>query len=135
MQLLEHAGHVKSHDPHVWWSFDARQTSPKTCPICLSLNGSNYRGDEVDNAFPYHIHRTVADIKTLVHPHCRCVLRWAGRTEDVLKVPYGFITRKVRHPTIPKELQGQLSPSQLRLRKQIVKYARETYKRKHYGRR
>jgi len=133
--IFEHAGFERAHDPHHWWVYDARETSPKTCPLCLSLHGTDYRGDEIDMAFPYHIHIRVNAIKANAHAprdyHCRCLLHWAGRTKDVLDFRWG--TRKPRIPDIPKKVAGRpvedvLTPDLRRMRKKIVKYARETWK-------
>lgn len=135
MQLLEHVGSERAHDPHHWWIFDARETSPVTCPLCLSLHGSHYRGDAIDFAFPYHMHMHVNAIKARAHEprdrNCRCVLRWAGRTKDILQNPYG-VSRSPKVPKIPKTLRGRpvedvMSKSDRILRKHIVKHARETF--------
>lgn len=134
MQLLEHAGSLKAHDSHSWWIFDARETSVKTCPLCLSLHGSHYRGDAIDFAFPYHMHLRVNAIRARAHEprdrNCRCVLRWAGTTKDVLESPFG-VRRPPKIHRIPKKLRGrpvedELTKSDRNLRKHIVKHARET---------
>ena len=114
------------YDPHVWWIFDARVTSPRTCPVCLALDGTKYRGDELANAFPYHVVLNVNTVKPMVHPHCRCRLRWAGRSKDVLVSPYG-----IRKPKAGGQLEKQrLSPSQRFKWINITRWARECYKRK-----
>ena len=129
-QLFEHAGFEKAHDPHTWWTYEARVTSPKTCELCIALDGTNYRGDELDLAFPYHIHLRVNAIKANTHmprdPYCRCLLRWAGRTKDVLEAPYGM--RKPRKPKIPKKVK--LVPDEKRMFKKVAKHARETWRQK-----
>lgn len=131
MDLIEHAGWMRAHDPHVWWIFDSRETSPKTCPLCLSFHGTHYRGDEIDTAFPRHIHLRVNAIKCMVHPHCRCLLRWTGRSKDVLEQPYGYaLKRAAKMPTIPKRQEPKLSPSQKREFKRVAKIARETWRKR-----
>jgi len=72
---------TNQYDPHEWWLFDSRQTSGKTCPTCLALHMTHYRGDEIHAAFPYHRIIRANRIKAMVHPHCRCVLVWTGRTD------------------------------------------------------
>lgn len=135
LRLYEHAGWEKAHDPHMWWTFDARETSPKTCPLCLSLHMTQYRGDRIDEAFPYHIHMRVNAIKAYVHPNCRCVLRWAGSTVGVWKVPMGWLKHRPKLPKIPKTVAGRpvedvLSALQRVHRKQIVRHAPEIYREK-----
>lgn len=135
-KLFEHAGWERAHDPHMWWVYDARITSPKTCMVCLSLDGTHYRGDAIYTAFPYHYHRTVNVIKPQVHPHCRCRLIWAGRSVDVLATPVG-LRKKPRKPEIPKFVGRRhrpidLSPSQRRQFKTITKHAREIYRLKQF---
>jgi len=139
-RLLEHAGWMRAHDPHHWWVFDCRETSPKTCTLCLSLHTTHYRGDELDNAFPYHVHRHVNAIKANAHMprdrHCRCMLRWAGRTELVRPNPY-VRDRPPKVPEIPKTVarrpvEDRLTPDLMRMRKRIVKHARESYRRKRF---
>lgn len=134
-RLLEHVGSEKAHNSHHWWIYDARETSPVTCPLCLSLHGSHYRGDEIEGAFPYHIHMRVNAIRAQAHAprdyHCRCVLRWGGRTRDVLERPYGVGKRKV--PEIPKTVRGRpvedlLTRDLRKMRRKIVRYARETWR-------
>lgn len=124
--LFEHAGFEDAHDEHHWWIYDARVTSPKTCLVCIALDGTHYRGDEIELAFPYHVHMRVNAVKAMVHPHCRCVLRWAGRTEDVMTAPYG-IRRPRKKAVIPKRVKPKLSPDQKRQFKTITKHAREVY--------
>jgi hypothetical protein len=116
------------YSPHNWWIFDAKQTSPKTCPVCQSLEGSHYRGDEIQAAFPYHIQKTANKIKAKVHPHCRCLLVWTGYTKDVVTNPYGILKRKRERVTVPEKID--LSPSQSRMFRKVQKYSRETWKRK-----
>jgi len=128
------------YDPHVWWLYDSRVTSPRTCPVCIGLDGTHYRGDEVPLAFPYHMLLRVNVIKPMVHPNCRCLLRWAGRSEDVLEAPYGMRNPKLEKPELPRgglagrRLQPlepeQLSPSQHFKWWQITRHARETFSRK-----
>lgn len=125
LSLYEHAGWEQAHDPHMWWIFDARETSPKTCPLCLTLHGHQFRGDGLNMAFPYHIHLRVNAIKAMVHPHCRCVLRWAGRTEQIYKtaVVGGLAKRKVKSlPQKQKVKAGRLSPFLKRQKKAIMRY-------------
>lgn len=134
LRLLEHAGSEKAHSARHWWAFNCRQTSLETCPLCLSLHMTDYRGDGIDTAFPRHIHMRVNMIKARVHPHCRCRLESAGMSKDVLTNPYGM-RRPRRIPEVPKRVAGRpvedvLSKSQRRERKQIVKYARETWRKK-----
>ena len=131
--LSEHAGWERAHDPHMWWRYNCRESSPKTCPLCLSLHGTHYRGDELDIVFPFHIHRRVNMIKPMTHLHCRCRLEWTGRSKNVLLRPHGWLEGKRKIPEIPKTVAGRpvsdvLVPSQLRLRKKIVRYARETWR-------
>jgi len=125
LQLFEHAGWDKAHDPHMWWIYDSRETSPRTCPVCLGLHGTVYRGDEVLQAFPYHVHMQVNAIKARVHPNCRCVLRWAGRSKDVLSSPLGLVKHHEK-PQLPRKLREpkKLSPSQHLLWWQISKVSR-----------
>ena len=127
------------YDPHVWWLFDSRVTSPRTCPVCIGLDGTHYRGDEVPLAFPYHLQLHVHLIKPMVHPNCRCRLVWAGRTEDVLEAPYGMKKPAYEPPQLPTPMRredwkspgGQtLSPSQHFKWWQITRHARETFSRK-----
>jgi len=128
---------MNPYDPHVWWIFDARVTSPRTCPVCLALDGTKYRGDELANAFPYHVVLNVNTVKPMVHPHCRCRLRWAGRSKDVLVSPYGMRNPKRKLPELPyqytagrrlKPLTPQkLSPSQHFKWINITRWARECY--------
>ena len=111
--LVDHEGyrHTEKH----WWIFDARYSSPKTCPLCQSLNTQMFRGDVVPYVFPYHTHQAVNAIRAMVHPHCRCRLRWAGRTEKTYNTPLGILlpeeARNVRFPS--NKLLEQLYPSQL----------------------
>jgi len=129
LKLSEHAGWEKAHDAHHWWMFDARLTSPKTCEICKALDGTVYRGDGIAAAFPYHIHMAVNAIKALVHPHCRCRLRWVGRTEKV-QVRHILTRRDDRErkrPQLPKKQRGLLSPSQHLIWWRTSHYARETF--------
>ena len=129
LRLFEHAGFEDAHSPNTWWIYDAKETSPKTCQLCLGLDGTHYRGDEIELAFPYHMHLRVNAIKTNTHmprdPHCRCVLRWAGRTKDVLQNPYGILKRKAKKPTLPKKVS--LNKDERRMFKKVARHARETY--------
>jgi len=120
-------GFEKAHDSHSWWIYDARVTSPRTCPVCLALDGTHYRGDELDLAFPYHIHLRVNAIKALVHPHCRCILRWSGRSRDVLATPIGMRKKPVK-PQLPAK--QRLTPKQHIRWWQITRHARECYRRR-----
>lgn len=131
MKLFEHAGFAKAHDAHMWWIYDARVTSPKTCPVCIGLDGTHYRGDEIESAFPYHVYMRVNAIKAKVHLHCRCVLRWAGRSEDVLAAPIG-LRKKPEKPQLRKEEREpkKLSPSQHLLWWRITRHARETFRKR-----
>lgn len=131
LRLLEHVGFAKAHSPLHWWIFDSRETSPKTCPLCLSLHGTHYRGDEIDGAFQHHIHLRVNAIKAMVHPHCRCLLQWTGKSEDVLEAPYGYVLKRApKVPTIPKKQLPMLSPSQRREFRRVAKIARETWSKR-----
>ena len=131
LRLSEHAGFLDAHDSHHWWIYDARVTSPRTCPFCIALDGTHYRGDELDLAFPFHIHLRVNAIKARAHmprdPHCRCMLRWAGRTIDVMPAPYGVI-RKPKKAEVPKKVK--LNPDEKRMFKKAARHARETFRRK-----
>ena len=72
-------------------------------------------------------------LRAKVHPHCRCVLVWTGRTDKVQKNPYGISKREARKAELPKSVAGRdvsLSPSQKRLYKKTSKYARETFRGK-----
>lgn len=131
LSLSEHVGFAKAHDAHAWWIYDARMTSPKTCPVCLSLDGTHYRGDEIEAAFPYHLHMAVNRIKAKVHRFCRCVLRWAGRSRDVLSTPLG-LRKKPEKPQLRKQEREPkaMSASQHFLWWKITKYARETLRRR-----
>ena len=119
--IKEHAGYLEAHDPHMWWIFDANVTSPRTCPVCLALDGTHYRGDDLDSAFPYHIHLRVNAIRPMVHPNCRCMLRWAGRTEQILNAPYGLKKKKSEQPEV------ELTPKQRLQVNKFISFARETY--------
>lgn len=123
-RLFEHAGYESAHDSHTWWIYDARVTSPRTCQVCIALDGTHYRGDEIDAAFPFHIHMRVNAVKAMVHPNCRCVLRWAGRTIDVMQAPYG-IRREPKKAVVPKKVK--LGRSEKRLFRKVARHARETY--------
>ena len=131
LRLFEHIGSEKAHDPHAWWIFDARVTSPVTCSLCIGLDGTHYRGDEIEAAFPYHIHLRVNAIKARAHmprdPYCRCVLRWAGRSKDVLATPVG-LRKAPRKPEVPKKLG--FSKDEKRMFKRITRHARETWRNK-----
>jgi len=128
--LIEQADRTDSYSPHNWWIFDAKQTSPKTCPVCQSLDGSHYRGDELQTAFPYHIQISANKIKAKVHPHCRCLLIWTGYTKDVLTNPYGILDRKRERVKIPEKDKVKLSPSQWRMWAGVAHYSRETFRGK-----
>ena len=127
LKLSEHAGWdvgaTNAHSPNVWWIYDARETSPKTCSLCLTLHGHQFRGDGLDYMFPYHIHLRVNAIKAMVHPNCRCILRWAGRTEEPTThaIVGGFTTRKIKDlPEEAKVRAGQLSPFQKVQKRKIL---------------
>jgi len=124
LRLFEHAGFEPAHSEYHWWIYDARVTSPRTCQVCIALDGTHYRGDEIDLAFPFHLHMRVNAIKALVHPNCRCVLRWAGRTIDVMQAPYG-IARKPKKAEVPKKIE--LGKSERRMFKKVARHARECY--------
>jgi len=51
---------------------------------------TDWRGDWIPDVFPYHTHMAINAIRAKVHPNCRCVLRWAGRTKEIYKTPLGF---------------------------------------------
>lgn len=132
-ELSEHASF--EHSSRDWWMYTPRATSGKTCLTCLSLYMTHYRGDEVELAFPYHIHVAVNKIRVMVHPNCRCVLWWTGRTEEPWERPFGWLQGKPKAPEIPTKVYGrpvedELSPSQDYQRKQITKYAREVWRHK-----
>ena len=121
------------HDPHSWWIYDPRETSGKTCPTCLGLIGTHYRGDEVEFAFPYHVHLRANTIRAKVHPHCRCRLIWTGRTKTVNENPYGILKRPAQKAELPSKVAGKiidLSPSQKRLYDRTSGYARETFRKR-----
>lgn len=103
------------HSEFHWWQFDARISSPKTCELCGALHLQMFRGDRVPDIFPYHTHMKINAIRAKVHPRCRCVLRWAGRTEKPYNTPLGILLpeeeREIRLPS-EEELE-QLGPGQL----------------------
>jgi hypothetical protein len=103
------------HSDHHWWQFDARSTSPITCELCQALHLQMFRGDRVPEIFPYHTHQKINAIRAKVHPHCRCILRWAGRTEKSYNTPLGILLpeeeREIRLPE--DKFLEQLGPSQL----------------------
>jgi hypothetical protein len=109
------------HSNKDWWIFDARETSPKTCEVCLALHLTDWRGDWVLTQFPDHTHQAVNVIRAVVHPNCRCRLRWAGRSEGVYEAPLGEVGLKEVWRPSAKELE-KLSPSQLKM---IYKFLRE----------
>jgi len=113
------------YDEHNWWIFDSRLTSPNTCELCQALDGTHYRGDELELAFPWHVPMRVNAIRAMVHVNCRCVLRWAGASIDVLASPYGM-KQKVDRPETPEDL----SPSQQFGFRQVTKHAREMVSKK-----
>jgi hypothetical protein len=119
------------YSPHNWWIFDSRETSGKTCPVCLSLHLTHYRGDEIHAAFPYHIQVSANKMKAMVHPHCRCRLIWTGYTKDIMDNPYGILKRPAKKAELPAKVAGRqidLSPSQAKLYKKTSKHARETFR-------
>jgi len=126
LTLREQEDRTDPYSPHNWWIFDAKQTSPKTCPVCMSLDGSHYRGDELHTAFPYHIQVSANKIRAKVHINCRCNLVCTGYTKDVVTNPYGILKRKRERVTVPKKID--LSPSQNRMFKKVQKYSRETFR-------
>ena len=139
MYIKEHVGFdiigdkPGQHSNKFWWLFDSRESSGKTCPTCLGLHMTHYRGDEVPDAFPYHTHMRVNRLRAKVHPHCRCVLAWTGRTKTVMKNPYGVSKREAKKAVLPDKVAGRdvvLSPSQRRLYKRTSKFARETFRGK-----
>jgi len=89
-----------------WWRFDARMTSPKTCPICKELDGRHYRGDRIATEFPYHIIMAVNRVKAHAHmprdDNCRCVLIWLFRTEEVHEVYTGPFMKIALTQTVDK---------------------------------
>ena len=121
------------YSSRMWWLFDSRETSGKTCPTCLATHLNHFRGDELQSAFPYHVIQRVNRIKAKVHPHCRCVLVWTGRTKDVMQNPYGILKRPAKKAKLPDSVAGRdisLTPSQKRLYKRTNKFARETFRGK-----
>ena len=130
LRLFEHAGFEPAHDEHHWWIYDARVTSPRTCQVCIALDGTHYRGDEIDLAFPFHLHMRVNAIKALVHPNCRCVLRWTGRTKDVLTQPYGLLDRGPKRAKIDVKTLKKMKRSDLQGWWRVARFARETFKGK-----
>lgn len=122
---VDHMGY--HHSPYDWWVFDARMTSPKTCEICKVLDRRTYRGDWIPERFPFHIHRSVNAIKAMVHLHCRCILRWAGRAEGIYASPTGILPpEQIAEMWYPSEKElERLSPSQL---KAIFEFLREPYR-------
>lgn len=108
-KAADHEGY--HHSAYDWWIFDARMTSPKTCEVCKALDLTDWRGDWIPDKFPYHTHQSVNAVRAMVHPNCRCRLRWAGRAKEIYQTPLGLQVREVWRPT-EKELE-QLSPSQL----------------------
>ena len=117
----------------MWWLFDSRESSGKTCNTCLALHMNHFRGDEIASAFPYHIQMAPNRIRAKVHPNCRCVLAWTGRTKDTLENPYGLLKRPADKATLPDRVAGRpivLSPSQKRLYDRTSGYARETWKKR-----
>ena len=129
MQKTLREERYSKYSEHTWWLFDARQTSPKTCPTCQSLDGSHYRGDELPWAFPYLIDYTANKIKAKVHPNCRCLLVWVGYTKDVLSNPWATLGKEREKATVPED--QSLSPSQQKLFTRTAKFSRETIKNRH----
>ncbi|MCJ7767863.1 hypothetical protein MUP79_05695 [Candidatus Bathyarchaeota archaeon] len=84
-------------------------SSPKTCELCQLLDMSDYRGDWIDFEFPYHTHMAVNAIRAMVHPNCRCVLRWAGRMEEIHTHPLGLETKRFWNPS-KQELERMTTP-------------------------
>jgi hypothetical protein len=99
--------------------------SPKTCEVCKAYDMTDWRGDWIPDEFPYHTHMAVNAIKANVHINCRCVLRWAGRTEEIYKSSLGFDVSKMWQVSKP-ELE-RLSPSQLGF---ALEFLRDPYKLK-----
>jgi len=106
------------HSAFDWWGFDARTTSPKTCPVCKALDGRNYRGDRIPTIFPYHTHQAINVIRAKVHPNCRCRLRWLFRTEVIRLCPMGLLTPaeewEIQQRAHMKEMKV-LTPSQRKM--------------------
>lgn len=104
LKALHQADHEGfRHSSLDWWQFDARFTSPKTCDLCQLLHLQMFRGDVVPLVFRYHRHVLINQIKALVHPHCRCRLRWAGRGRRAYNTPLGIL--------LPEEEQTIRMPS------------------------
>lgn len=121
------------YDAHTWWLFDSRESSEKTCPVCLGLHMTHYRGDAIQSAFPYHMAYLPNKLKAKVHPHCRCLLVWTGTTKSVMDNPYGILKRPAQKAELPAKVAGkkiELSPSQQRLWKRTSGHAKETYRGK-----
>jgi hypothetical protein len=112
LQVLKVADHEGYHHSALdWFIFDARMTSPKTCELCQLYDMTDWRGDWVPDVFPYHTHMAVNAIKAMVHPNCRCVLRWAGRTQQLYETPLGLDIKQLWQ--VPKGELEQLSSQQL----------------------
>lgn len=121
LKAADHEGY--HHSAFDWWIFDARMTSPRTCEVCQALNLSDWRGDWIPSKFTYHTHESVNVIRAMVHPNCRCRLRWAGRANRVYGTPLGLGERETWQPS-EQEL-AKLTPSQLQY---ILKFLREPWK-------
>lgn len=117
------------HSALDWWFFDARTTSPKTCPVCKALDGMMYRGDRIPTLFPYHTHMAVNKIRAKVHPNCRCILHWVGRTEEPETQPHRFYEMTPEEAwerwAPSKEELLKLTPSQFKM---IMKFLRTPWK-------
>ena len=109
LKAADHEGY--HHSAYDWWIFDARMTSPKTCALCQMLDMTDWRGDWIAGAFPYHVHERVNAIKALVHPNCRCRLRWAGRAREIYESPLGFDALQTWQVSKPE--LDRLTPNQL----------------------
>lgn len=128
IRVLKAADHEGYHHRSVdWWLFDARMTSPKTCPVCKALDMMRYRGDQIPTVFPYHTHMAINKIRAWVHPNCRCVLHWVGRTEVPEKVPHWWLTPEQAWElwTPSKEELKRLTPSQF---KTVMRFLRSPWR-------
>lgn len=125
LRVIEHGG-WRAHSDLDWWLYDT--VKGNACITCKGLHGTHYRGDDLPDAFYYHIHLHKRLIKPRTHPNCFCRLHRIGTSKTVLQQPFGWLDKKPKRAELPAKVLKKMTLAQRFDWWKHALYARETFK-------